>query len=165
MAADHPAAMLMTSLSANTLGPRSAEAIKISRSWSLRSLQIADQAIAETTGNASEISAVVCKRARAVGLHSLGMLSEVSTTARCQSDISARAGSSRCNQSLRAISGPGEGYPFRRGQEGGYGGCQTAAQWFWGQLMAHVVVMLRRGRYAMTLACVLISHVLHAFRP
>ncbi|KAK8861411.1 hypothetical protein IAR55_002230 [Kwoniella newhampshirensis] len=81
------AAMLMTTISSHALHPHppSTKALKISKSWSLRSLQLSLEALAE--GQQGGLSSVndspagaalgVCMRAKAVGLHNLGMLAEM----------------------------------------------------------------------------------------
>ncbi|WVR03966.1 hypothetical protein IAU60_000965 [Kwoniella sp. DSM 27419] len=85
------AAMLMTTISSHALKARSADgkspesqskAIKVARSWSLRSLQISEQAINDgdpqgASGTPAETAMAVCQRARAVGLHNMGMLAEM----------------------------------------------------------------------------------------
>ncbi|WVQ79061.1 hypothetical protein IAT38_001154 [Cryptococcus sp. DSM 104549] len=78
------AAMLMTTISSHALNPPTSKAIKVSRSWSLRSLQISQQALAqaEEAGTAKEdgplaAANAVCLRAKAVALHNMGMLAEM----------------------------------------------------------------------------------------
>ncbi|OCF43390.1 hypothetical protein I317_02688 [Kwoniella heveanensis CBS 569] len=94
------AAMLMTTISSHALRARTQsplpssssshtkpsspkeQAIKISKSWSLRSLQLSEQALRDTEGEGYkdsplEAAVAVCQRARAVGLHNLGMLAEM----------------------------------------------------------------------------------------
>jgi hypothetical protein len=66
----------MTSISSHTLHPRTAQAIKVSRSWSLQALQIADGVLAQS-GSTTDPSALVCNRAKAIALHNMGMLTEV----------------------------------------------------------------------------------------
>lgn len=71
----------MTTISSHALQPNTTKAIKASRSWSLRALQISDQAIqANQGGNADTL---ICSKALAVGSYNLGMLAEVS----CPLDI------------------------------------------------------------------------------
>lgn len=67
----------MTTISSHALQPRTPQAIKTAKSWSLRSLQISEQALKEGEG-AKDIAMTVCGRARCVGLHNMGMLAEVS---------------------------------------------------------------------------------------
>ncbi|WVN85832.1 uncharacterized protein L203_100984 [Cryptococcus depauperatus CBS 7841] len=76
------AAMLMTTISSHALHPPSAKSLKVAESWSLRSLQLSQQALKEfeneeSTDTALEAAAAVCQRAKAVGLHNLGMLAEM----------------------------------------------------------------------------------------
>ncbi|WVF67079.1 hypothetical protein IAT40_001824 [Kwoniella sp. CBS 6097] len=94
------AAMLMTTISSHALRARTQsplptsspisttpssqkeQAIKISKSWSLRSLQLSEQALKDSEGEGYkdspfEAAVAVCQRARAVGLHNLGMLAEM----------------------------------------------------------------------------------------
>ncbi|ODN80935.1 hypothetical protein L202_03055 [Cryptococcus amylolentus CBS 6039] len=77
------AAMLMTTISSHALHPPSSKALKVSRSWSLRALQVAQQSLASEGEKGSlndsplEAAAAVCERARAVGLHNLGMIAEM----------------------------------------------------------------------------------------
>jgi hypothetical protein len=60
------------------LNPPSSNNIKASKAWSLRALQLADQALNETIPD-DKIQAT-CERARIVTEFNLGMLSEVSNT-------------------------------------------------------------------------------------
>ncbi|WWC68798.1 uncharacterized protein I206_102733 [Kwoniella pini CBS 10737] len=81
------AAMLMTTISSyalkqSTPPPGSAKSIKVSKSWSLRSLQLSEEALRESESEnykdsplASAIA--ICQRARGVGLYNLGMLAEM----------------------------------------------------------------------------------------
>ncbi|KAI9632409.1 uncharacterized protein MKK02DRAFT_30228 [Dioszegia hungarica] len=72
------AALLMTSISSHTLNPRTPQAIKVSRSWSLQGLQIAESTLAENgTSSAADPSTLICNRARSVALQNMGMLSEI----------------------------------------------------------------------------------------
>ncbi|OXM76416.1 hypothetical protein C364_05872 [Cryptococcus neoformans Bt63] len=76
------AAMLMTTVSSHALHPPTPKSLKVSRSWSLRSLQLSQQALAEAEGGSFkdtplEAAEAVCQRARAVGLHNMGMLAEM----------------------------------------------------------------------------------------
>ncbi|KAL0252447.1 hypothetical protein I308_101839 [Cryptococcus tetragattii IND107] len=76
------AAMLMTTISSHALHPPTAKSLKVSRSWSLRSLQISQQALAEAEGGSFkdtplEAAEAICQRALAVGLHNMGMLAEM----------------------------------------------------------------------------------------
>ncbi|WVQ73742.1 hypothetical protein IAR50_003322 [Cryptococcus sp. DSM 104548] len=77
------AAMLMTTISSHALHPPTSKALKVSRSWSLRALQVSQQALAGEGEKGSlndsplEAAAAVCERARAVGLHNLGMIAEM----------------------------------------------------------------------------------------
>lgn len=73
----------MTTVSSHALHPPTPKSLKVSRSWSLRSLQLSHQALAEAEGGSFmdtplEAAEAVCQRARAVGLHNMGMLAEVS---------------------------------------------------------------------------------------
>lgn len=73
----------MTTISSHALHPPTAKSLKVSRSWSLRSLQISQQALAEAEGGSFkdtslEAAEAICQRALAVGLHNMGMLAEVS---------------------------------------------------------------------------------------
>ena len=63
----------MTTISSHALQPRTQQALKASRSWSLRSLQIAERSLNEGYGDATS----VCAKARSVAMHNLGMLAEV----------------------------------------------------------------------------------------
>lgn len=67
---------LMTTVSSHALQPHTAQAIKASRSWSLRALQIADGAIQAAQGG--DVNTLICSKAIAVGSYNLGMLAEVS---------------------------------------------------------------------------------------
>lgn len=58
------------------LNPPSSSNIKASKAWSLRALQLADQALSETISD--EKLQAACERARIVTEFNLGMLSEVS---------------------------------------------------------------------------------------
>jgi hypothetical protein len=58
------------------LNPPSSNNVKASKAWSLRALQLADQALNETIPD--EKVQVTCERARIVTEFNLGMLSEVS---------------------------------------------------------------------------------------
>lgn len=58
------------------LNPPSSNNIKASKAWSLRALQLADQALNETIPD--EKVQATCERARIVTEFNLGMLSEVS---------------------------------------------------------------------------------------
>ncbi|WWD16682.1 hypothetical protein CI109_101112 [Kwoniella shandongensis] len=84
------AAMLMTTISSHALHPHpsSAKSLKVSKSWSLRSLQLSQQALSESSADGesvnkgtpttpTEAALGVCMRAKAVGLHNLGMLAEM----------------------------------------------------------------------------------------
>ncbi|WWC87698.1 uncharacterized protein L201_002590 [Kwoniella dendrophila CBS 6074] len=81
------AAMLMTTISSHALKqssppPGSAKSIKISKSWSLRSLQLSEEALRETEAenykdSPLEASIAICSRAKGVGLYNLGMLAEM----------------------------------------------------------------------------------------
>lgn len=76
--------MLMTSLSAYALAPRTPAAIKASRSWSLRALQEAEaatKAAGWATGLPTDVAQATCQRAGSVALFNLGMLAEVSRAA------------------------------------------------------------------------------------
>jgi len=66
----------MTTVSSHALQPHTAQAIKASRSWSLRALQIADGAIQAAQGG--DVNTMICNKALAVGSYNLGMLAEVS---------------------------------------------------------------------------------------
>ncbi|WVQ94545.1 hypothetical protein IAU59_001624 [Kwoniella sp. CBS 9459] len=68
--------------SSSSTNDTKAQAIKISKSWSLRSLQLSEQALRDSEGEGYkdsplEAAVAVCQRARAVGLHNLGMLAEM----------------------------------------------------------------------------------------
>jgi hypothetical protein len=68
----------MTTISSYVLHANSPQAIKTSRSWSLRSLQIAEQAPKDGGGPSSDDPAmVVCGRARSMASYNLGILAEV----------------------------------------------------------------------------------------
>lgn len=70
----------MTSLSAYALAPRTAQAIKASRSWSLRALQEAEaatKAAGWATGLPTDVAQATCQRAGSVALFNLGMLAEM----------------------------------------------------------------------------------------
>ena len=66
---------LINSLSSSMLNPPSSNNIKASKAWSLRALQLADQALNETIPD--EKVQATCERARIVTEFNLGMLSEV----------------------------------------------------------------------------------------
>ncbi|KAK4686058.1 hypothetical protein P7C73_g4073, partial [Tremellales sp. Uapishka_1] len=66
------AALLMTTISSHALQPRTSQAIKSAKSWSLQALQIADQALSEVS-----TPDAICQRAKSVGLYNLGMLAEL----------------------------------------------------------------------------------------
>jgi len=74
----------MTTISSHAAHPKTPQSIKVSKSWSLRSLQLAEQALGSSDPQAGnddtplEVALGVCKRARSVGLYNLGMLAEVS---------------------------------------------------------------------------------------
>lgn len=69
----------MTTISSYALRSQSPQAVKTSQSWSLRSLQIADQALKDGSGPVIDDPArVVCGRAKSMGSYNLGMLAEVS---------------------------------------------------------------------------------------
>jgi hypothetical protein len=70
----------MNSLSSSMLNPPSSNNIKASKAWSLRALQLADQALNETIPD--EKVQATCERARIVTEFNLGMLSEVSQVLR-----------------------------------------------------------------------------------
>lgn len=63
------------------LNPPSSNNIKASKAWSLRALQLADQALNETIPD--EKVQATCERARIVTEFNLGMLSEVSHSFFC----------------------------------------------------------------------------------
>lgn len=69
---------LMTTISSHALQPRTEQAIKASKSWSLRSLQIAQQALKENGDQVTDGASATCARAKTVGLQNMGMLAEVS---------------------------------------------------------------------------------------
>nr|XP_018264536.1 uncharacterized protein I303_02706 [Kwoniella dejecticola CBS 10117]OBR86694.1 hypothetical protein I303_02706 [Kwoniella dejecticola CBS 10117] len=83
----HASLLLMTTISSYALKqktppPGSAKSIKISKSWSLRSLQLSEEALRESESEdykdsplASAIA--ICQRARGVGLYNMGMLAEM----------------------------------------------------------------------------------------
>lgn len=64
----------MTTISSHALQPPSERAIKASRSWSVRSLELAEQALND---NKSDPATAICARAKNIGLYNLGMLAEV----------------------------------------------------------------------------------------
>lgn len=68
----------MTSISSHALQPRTDPAVKASKSWSLRSLQIAQQALKENGDQVTDAASATCARARTVAYQNLGMLAEVS---------------------------------------------------------------------------------------
>jgi hypothetical protein len=70
----------MTTISSHALHPRTAQTINVARSWSLRALQIADQALSSAPASNPDVdlACAMCYRARSVGLYNMGMLSEVS---------------------------------------------------------------------------------------
>lgn len=68
----------MTTISSHALQSRTEQAIKTSKSWSLRSLQIAQQALKENGDQVTDSASATCARAKTVGLQNLGMLAEVS---------------------------------------------------------------------------------------
>lgn len=71
----------MTSISSHALEPRTEKAVKASRSWSLRALQIIDGAAKDAgweTGSApADAAAAVCANAKSVAQYNLGMLAEI----------------------------------------------------------------------------------------
>ncbi|WWD08851.1 hypothetical protein V865_006965 [Kwoniella europaea PYCC6329] len=81
------AAMLMTTISSHALKQSSpqinaAKSIKISKSWSLRSLQLSEEALQDSESenykdSPYEASIAICSRAKSVGLYNLGMLAEM----------------------------------------------------------------------------------------
>ncbi|WVW79961.1 hypothetical protein I302_101934 [Kwoniella bestiolae CBS 10118] len=81
------AAMLMTTISSHALKQSStqkdtAKSIKISKSWSLRSLQLSEEALRESEAenykdSPYEASIAICSRAKSVGLYNMGMLAEM----------------------------------------------------------------------------------------
>ncbi|WWC99127.1 hypothetical protein V866_006022 [Kwoniella sp. B9012] len=83
----YPAAMLMTTISSHALKQSSpqinaARSIKISKSWSLRSLQLSEEALRDSESenfkdSPYEASIAICSRAKSVGLYNLGMLAEM----------------------------------------------------------------------------------------
>ena len=71
----------MTTVSSHALQPLTPKAIKASKSWSLRALQIADAAVqqaAEAGDAKSDVNTLICRKALAVGSYNLGVLAEVS---------------------------------------------------------------------------------------
>lgn len=66
----------MTSISSYAAHDGSPRAIKVGKSWSLRAMQIVEQAILDNGGN-FDGPAANCVRAQGVGLYNLGMLAEV----------------------------------------------------------------------------------------
>ncbi|WVQ62765.1 uncharacterized protein L199_000913 [Kwoniella botswanensis] len=81
------AAMLMTTISSHALKQSSPQinagkSIKISKSWSLRSLQLSEEALRDSESenykdSPYEASIAICSRAKSVGLYNLGMLAEM----------------------------------------------------------------------------------------
>jgi len=67
----------MTSISTYALEPPSSKQIKASRSWSLRALQVANDALEEGGGNPADEAMNSCLRAKAIGQYNLGILAEV----------------------------------------------------------------------------------------
>ena len=65
----------MTTISAHALQSHSPEAIKASRSWSLRCLEIANRALKDATSD--EPATVLCGKAKSMGSYNLGVLEEV----------------------------------------------------------------------------------------
>ncbi|OCF78100.1 hypothetical protein I204_00035 [Kwoniella mangroviensis CBS 8886] len=78
---------LMTTISSHALKQSSpqinaAKSIKISKSWSLRSLQLSEEALRDSESenykdSPYEASIAICSRAKSVGLYNLGMLAEM----------------------------------------------------------------------------------------
>jgi hypothetical protein len=71
----------MTTVSSHALEPRTPQAVRASRSWSLQSLQFIDSA-AEAAGwkdgsAPGDTAAAVCAQARSVANYNLGMLDEM----------------------------------------------------------------------------------------
>jgi hypothetical protein len=71
---------LMTGVSSHALAPHTEQAIRASRSWSLKALQTADAAAQEAgwSGVPTEAAHATCARARTAAQFNLGMLDEVS---------------------------------------------------------------------------------------
>ena len=68
----------MTTISAYAKESNSPQANKAARSWSLRSLQVANQAVKDGGGlTIDDPARVLCGRAKAVAAHTLGTLAEV----------------------------------------------------------------------------------------
>jgi hypothetical protein len=67
----------MTTISSHALHPRTPQAIKASRSWSIRALEVAGSAMEESP---SDPACGACAQAKSVAFYNLGMLSEVRGT-------------------------------------------------------------------------------------
>ncbi|RSH94468.1 hypothetical protein EHS25_004271 [Saitozyma podzolica] len=65
---------LMTTISSHALHPRTPQAIKASRSWSIRALEVAGSAMDESP---SDPACGACAQAKSVAFYNLGMLSEI----------------------------------------------------------------------------------------
>lgn len=89
----------MTSISSHAQKPRTPQAIKAARSWSLRSLQISEQALQEGAG-AKDAAMAICARARCVALHNMGMLAEVSRLGLTGSGRAACRGLKRADEQM-----------------------------------------------------------------
>jgi len=70
----------MTGIASHALEPRTEQAIRVSRSWSLKALQLADDAAKEAGWSGLPVDAAhaVCVRAQTAAQFNLGMLAEVS---------------------------------------------------------------------------------------
>ena len=68
----------MTAISSHALQPRTEQAIKASKTWSLRALQIAQQALKENGDQVTDAASATCARAKTVGFQNMGMLAEAS---------------------------------------------------------------------------------------
>jgi hypothetical protein len=70
----------MSTVSSHAIHPMTASAIKASKSWSLRSLQIADQVLKETgrTSADNNIAIALCQKSTCAARFNMGMIAEVS---------------------------------------------------------------------------------------
>ena len=69
----------MSNLAGYASQPGTPDARKVSRSWALRSIQLAKEAAKDAEGSKDgSVATPLCGRAMTVGLYNMGMLAEVS---------------------------------------------------------------------------------------
>jgi hypothetical protein len=107
----------MTTISSHALHPRTPQAIKASRSWSIRALEVAGSAMDESP---SDPACGACAQAKSVAFYNLGMLSEVSV------ECGTWAGMADPSDRLVARDGrPADDHALDRGR---FRGCAPAIQ-------------------------------------